>query len=410
MKFTALGLLSSEKCCMKTMVPNSTRSALLALAFCSLLAGCRRVRNIRSRRRLWLTAPAYKESPANFKDADGWKVAKPQEGMLRGKWWEAFNDPELNALEDQLEINNQNIRVYFENYMAARAVISENKAQYWPTVTTGPSWNRSRSSSNLTNSSTANDGHESTEWTLPLDVSWTPDFFGKIRSQVRESQYAAQVSDADLENGAAARRGQHWPNTYFEIRGQDELQRVLNGTVEADKKALELTQTQYDTGIGNYISVVQARTTLQTAQSQALNVGVSRAQYEHAIAVLLGKSATDFSIPVKPLLITPPPVPIGVPSQLLERRPDVAAAERTIAEANATIGIGYGAFFPTVTLSATEASRPPNSQNGSIGQVISGPSDRNFRRPFLTAGSILPPCTNTRRNTTPTLPPIGRLC
>ena len=139
---------------------------------------------------------------------------------------------------------------------------------------------------------------------------------------------------------------------FFEIRGQDELQRVLNETVEADKKALELNQTHYDTGVGNYISVVEARTTLKTAESQALNVGVARAQYEHAIAMLLGKPATDFSIPVKPLLITPPPVPIGVPSQLLERRPDIAAAERTIAEANATIGIGYGAFFPSVTLSA----------------------------------------------------------
>jgi NodT family efflux transporter outer membrane factor (OMF) lipoprotein len=352
MTFTALSLLPSEKCCMNRMIPNSTRSTLLALAFCSLLSGCLPGPKYHKPAAPVATAPAYKESPANFKDADGWKVAKPQEGMLRGKWWEAFNDPELNALEDQLEINNQNIRVYFENYMAARAVIRENKAQYWPTVTTGPSWNRARSSSNLTNSSTANVGHESTEWTLPLDVSWTPDFFGKIRSLVRESEYAAQVSAADLEVERLLEEAT-LAETYFEIRGQDELQRVLNGTVEADKKALELTQTQYDTGIGTYISVVQARTTLQTAQSQALNVGVSRAQYEHAIAVLLGKPATDFSIPVKPLLITPPPVPIGVPSQLLERRPDVAAAERTIAEANATIGIGYGAFFPTVTLSAT---------------------------------------------------------
>jgi len=352
MRFSDPGLLRSGKCCMNRAITNSTRSAFLVLALCCFLAGCMPGPKYHKPSAPVPAAPAYKESPANFKDADGWKVAKPQEGMLRGKWWETFNDPELNALEDQLEINNQNIRVYFENYMAARAVIGENKAQYWPTVTTGPSWNRSRSSANLTNSSTANVGHESTEWTLPLDVSWTPDFFGKIRSQVRASQYAAQVSAADLELERLLEEAT-LAETYFEIRGQDELQRVLNATVEADKKALELTQTQYDTGIGDYISVVEARTTLQTAQSQALNVGVSRAEYEHAIAVLLGKPATDFSIPVKPLLITPPAVPIGVPSQLLERRPDVAAAERTIAEANATIGIGYGAFFPTVTLSAT---------------------------------------------------------
>ena len=345
----------SENRCMKQESANPVRSAFATvsvLALCGALCGCLPGPKYQKPAAPVATAPAYKESPANFKDADGWKVAQPQEGMLRGKWWETFNDAELNALEDQLEINNQNIKLYFENYMAARAVIKENQAQYWPTVTTGPSWNRARSSANLTNSSTANVGHESTEWTLPLDVSWTPDFFGKIRSQVRESQYAAQVSAADLEVERLLEEAT-LAETYFQIRGQDELQRVLNDTVVADRKALELTQTQYDTGIASYIAVVQARTTLQTAESEALNVGVSRAQYEHAIATLLGKPATDFSIPVKPLLITPPPIPIGLPSQLLERRPDVAAAERTIAEANATIGIGYGAFFPTVTLSAT---------------------------------------------------------
>jgi NodT family efflux transporter outer membrane factor (OMF) lipoprotein len=344
-------LVPREKRCMKTFSVNSI-VPVAALAFCGLLSGCLPGPKYQKPAAPVATAPAYKESPANFKDADGWKVAQPQEGMLRGKWWEIFQDPELNALEDQLEINNQNIKLSFENYMAARAVIRENKAQYWPTVNTGASFSRSKTSGNLVHSSNANTGAESSAWTLPLDVSWTPDFFGKIRSQVRESQYAAQVSAADLEVERLLEEAT-LAETYFEIRGQDELQRVLNDTVEADRKALALTQTQYDTGIGDYISVVEARTTLQTAESQALNVGVSRAQYEHAIATLLGKPATDFSIPVKPLLITPPAIPIGLPSQLLERRPDVAAAERTIAEANATIGIGYGAFFPTVTLSAS---------------------------------------------------------
>ena len=337
---------------MKKLSPDLIRPALVVLVLSGFLSGCLPGPKYQKPSAPVATAPSYKESPANFKDADGWKVAQPQEGMLRGKWWEIFNDPELNALEEQVDINNQNIKVYFENYMAARAIIREYKAQYWPTVTTAPSWSRSKSSGTLTNSSTANTGHESTAWTLPLDVSWTPDFFGKIRSQVREAQYGAQVSAADLEVERLLEEA-ILAETYFNIRGQDELQRVLNDTVEADKKALDLTQTQYETGITGYISVVQARTTLETAESQALNVGVAREQYQHAIATLLGKPATDFSIPVKPLLITPPPVPIGLPSQLLERRPDVAAAERTIAEANATIGIGYGAFFPTVTLSAT---------------------------------------------------------
>jgi NodT family efflux transporter outer membrane factor (OMF) lipoprotein len=343
---------SSEKRCMKRIPSNSISPALAALALCGALCGCLPGPKYQKPAAPVATAPAYKESPANFKDADGWKVAQPQEGMLRGKWWEIFNDPELNALEDQLEINNQNIKQYFDNLIAARAVIHEEKSQYWPTVNTGASFTRAKTSGNLVHSSNANTGAESTTWSLPLDVSWTPDFFGKIRSQVREAQYAAQVSAADLEVERLLEEAT-LAETYFQIRGQDELQRVLNATVDADQKALELTQTQYETGIGDYISVVQAQTTLQTVQSQALNVGVSRAQYEHAIAVLLGKPATDFSIPVKPMLITPPPVPIGLPSQLLERRPDVAAAERTIAEANATIGIGYGAFFPTVTLSAT---------------------------------------------------------
>jgi NodT family efflux transporter outer membrane factor (OMF) lipoprotein len=351
MKFAALGLLRIEKCCMKRMIPNSTLSAMLALACCFLLAGCLPGPRYQKPSAPVATAPSYKESPANFKDADGWKVAQPQEGMLRGKWWEVFKDPELNALEDQLDINNQNIRISFENYMAARAVIAENRAQLWPTVTTSPGWSRSKSSGNLGTSSTANAGHTATLWSLPLDVSWTPDFFGKIRSQIREAQYAAQVSAADLEVERLLEEAS-LAEFFYEIRGQDELQRVLNDTVEADKKALELNQGLYDTGVGNYISVVQARTTLQTVESEALNVGVARAQDEHAIAMLLGKPATQFSIPVKPLLTTPPLVPIGVPSQLLERRPDVAAAERTIAAANATIGIGYGAFFPTVTLSA----------------------------------------------------------
>jgi NodT family efflux transporter outer membrane factor (OMF) lipoprotein len=343
-----------EKLCMNAMVflsKSPMRRTLMGLAFCAVVAGCTPGPKYHKPTAPVATAPAYKESPANFQDTDGWKVANPQDAMLRGKWWEIFNDPELNALEDQIDINNQNIKIYFDNYLAARTMIREARAQYWPMVTAGASWNRSRSSANLTNSSTANAGHESTEWSLPLEVSWTPDFFGKIRNEVREAQFGAQVSEADLENERLLEQAS-LAEYFFEIRGQDELQRVLNETVEADKKALDLNQTLYDTGIGTYISVVEARTTLKTAESQALNVGVSRAQFEHAIAMLIGKPATDFSIPVKPMLVAPPPVPIGVPSQLLERRPDIAAAERTIAEANATIGIGYGAFFPSVTLSA----------------------------------------------------------
>jgi NodT family efflux transporter outer membrane factor (OMF) lipoprotein len=211
-----------------------------------------------------------------------------------------------------------------------------------------------------------------------VDVSWTPDFWGKIRNQVHEEQYAAQVSAADLEVERLTEESS-LAQYYFEIRGQDALEKILQDTVVADQKLLDLTQALYDTGIDDYSSVVAAKTTLQSAQAAAINVGVARAQYEHAIAVLLGRVATDFSIAKKPLLTTPPPIPVGVPAQLLERRPDVAAAERTLAEANAVIGIGYGAFFPNVTLSASGGFESSNfshwfnwpSRFWSIGPAIS---------------------------------------
>jgi len=323
-----------------------------ALLLCSLLTACTPGPKYRAPAPPALAAKSYKESTVNFQDTEGWKVASPQDAMLHGKWWEIFNDPELNGYEDQLEINNQNIKQFFENLMAARAQIREARAQYWPTVTTGPSWNRSKTSGNLGRSSTANAGSTASTWSFPLDVSWTPDFFGKIRNEVREAQTAAQVSAADLENERLIEQAT-LAETFFELRGQDSLQKTLDDTVEADKKDLELTKSLYDTGIDDYLAVAAAQSTLKSAESAALNVGVLRAQYEHAIATLLGKTASDFSIPVKPLLMTPPPIPTGIPSQLLERRPDVAAAERTVAEANATIGIGYGAFFPSVTLTAS---------------------------------------------------------
>jgi NodT family efflux transporter outer membrane factor (OMF) lipoprotein len=307
-------------------------------------------------------AENYKESTVNFQDAEGWKVASPQDAALRGKWWEIFNDPDLNALEEELDINNQNIKQYFQNFMEARALIAEARSQYWPTVTVSPSWSRSQSSGTLTNSTQANTGRISTFMSFPIDVSWAPDFWGKIRNQVREYQYGAQVSAADLEVERLTEQVS-LAQCYFEIRGQDALQKILNDTVAADQKALDLTQGLYDTGVDDYISVVQARTTLQSVQATAINLGVARAQYEHAIAVLLGKLATDFSLPVKPILTAPPPIPVGVPAQLLERRPDVAAAERTLAEANAIIGIGYGAFFPSVTLSASGGFDSSSFQN-----------------------------------------------
>jgi len=325
--------------------------AAAALGLLVLLSGCHVGPSYHAPAPPAVTAPNYKESTVNFHDAGGWKAASPQDAMLRGNWWEVFNDSDLNALEEQLNINNENLKEYFQNYMAARAVIAEARAQYWPTITGSPAWNRSRTSSNQRVSSTATTGTTSSLWTLPMDVSWTPDFWQKIRNEVRTETYAAQVSAADLQVEKLTEQAS-LAEYYFEIRGQDMLQQILDDTVAADQKSLDYNQAQYDTGVGDYISVAEAKTTLEAAQSTAINVGLLRAQYEHAIAMLLGRMPSDFSIPVKATIYAPPPIPTGVPSQLVERRPDIAAAERTLAEANATIGIGYGAFFPQVTISA----------------------------------------------------------
>jgi len=334
----------------KTRVPFALSATALALT--AVVAGCHLGPHYSPPAPPAITAPNYKESTVNFQDQDGWKVASPQDAMIRGKWWEIFNEPELNALEEQLNVNNQTLKQDFQNYMAARAQIAQARSQYWPTITAGPSFNRSRSSGNLRNTSQANTGSISSIWSAPIDVSWTPDLFGKIRNEVRAAQYAAQASEADLELEKLTEQSS-LAEYYFEIRGQDMLQKILNDTVAADQKALDANQGAYDVGTGDYISVVEAKTTLQAARASATNVGLLRAQYEHAIAVLLGKIPTDFSIPVKPMVYAPPAIPTGVPSQLVERRPDIAASERTLAAANATIGVGYGAFFPQVTISAS---------------------------------------------------------
>ncbi len=306
----------------------------------------------------------YKESPANSKDTGDWTVAQPADAKLRGKWWEIFNDPELNALEEQLDINNQNIKQFFENFMAARAIVREARAQYFPTLTAVPAVTHSRTSANVgsggatttvttsgTGTTTATTHLQNTLYTLPLEASWEPDLWGKVRNTVRQAQYAAQVSAADLESERLTEQAS-LAQYYFEIRGQDKLQQIFDETVAADQKSYDLQRSLYETGIADEIAVVQAETTLHSAQAGATNVGIARAQYEHAIAVLIGKTASDFSIPVKPMTTAPPPIPVGIPSELLERRPDVAAAERTMAEANASIGIATAAYYPTLTLTA----------------------------------------------------------
>ncbi|MGH9589423.1 MAG: efflux transporter outer membrane subunit, partial [Terracidiphilus sp.] len=351
--------------------PKNRISILLAagaLGLTGLVAGCHIGPKYHAPAPPAVTAPNYKESTVNFQNEPGWKVASPQAAMIRGNWWEIYNEPELNTLEGQLNINNQNIKTDFENYMAARSVIAQARSQYWPQISASPAWSRSKTSGNLRQSQFANTGATSTLWSLPLNVSWTLDFFGKIRSQVHAAQYAAQLSAADLEVEKLTEQAS-LADYFFEIRGQDMLQQIVNKTVATDQKSLDAAQGAYDAGTGGYIAVIQAKTALQSAQSLAINVGLLRAQYEHAIAVLLGKVATDFSIPVKPMVYGPPAVPAGVPSELTERRPDVAAAERRLAEDNATIGIGYGAFFPSISISARGG-----FQSSLLGHLVDWPS------------------------------------
>jgi NodT family efflux transporter outer membrane factor (OMF) lipoprotein len=305
------------------------------------------------------TAPqAFKESPSKHGQSDSWTVAKPRDAWLRGKWWELYENPELNDLENQLDINNQNIKQAFESYVQARAMIAQAHAQYFPTVSAGLGFSLARASQNLSGSvATAGSsgfaaisGRVIPFFSLPIDATWEPDLWGKVRNTVHQRQYAAQLSAADLENERLIEQAS-LAQYYFDIRGQDALRQILNDTVVQDQKALDYTQAQYDTGIGNQISVVEAQNTLDTAKSAAINLGIARAQYEHAVATLIGRPASDFSLPVVPLKADVPEIPVGLPSQLLERRPDVAAAERNMAAANAQIGIGYSAYYPTLTLS-----------------------------------------------------------
>ena len=326
-----------------------------ALTACLMVCGCTVGPKYHPAAIATPTVPNYKESPANFKDADGWKVASPQDAMLRGNWWEIFQEPELNELERQLNIDNQNIKQAFQNYMAARALIREAHSQYYPTATVsaGVSLSRSAGASTTTGAGTVvnTGGFQSSSFTAPLDISWAPDLFGRIRNTVSEFQYAAQVSAADLENERLLEQAT-LAQTYFQIRGQDALQQVLDETVKADEDVLASTQALYETGLDSGVSLEQARQVVESARASAIGVGISRAQYEHAIATLLGKNATGFSMPVRPLVTAPPKIPTGTPSKLLERRPDIAAAERQMAEANAVIGIGRAAYYPDLTLSA----------------------------------------------------------
>jgi len=284
--------------------------------------------------------------PDAYKETAGWKIAEPQADVARGPWWEIFGDPTLSALEEQVDVSNQNIAVAEAQFRDAAALVREARAGYFPTVAIGVGVVRSRNALGPSvGSGTTND------FSLPINASWEPDLWGRIRRTVESARETAQASAADLEGARLSARAS-LAQDYFLLRAQDAQEQLLTATVHDYEKALQLTRNQYEAGVVSRADVLQAETQLETTRAQAVDVGVQRAQLEHAIALLVGRPASTFSLPPAPLTAAPPVVSAGVPSALLERRPDVAAAERRVAAANAQIGVAVAAYFPSVTLSA----------------------------------------------------------
>ena len=334
---------------------NKMRAATALLCCALLLQGC--VVGPRYNRPTVQTPGTFKEvTPDDLKKMDGWKVAQPQDSALHGKWWEILGDPQLNAFEEQVNISNQNVAAAFANFMAARALVREARAQYFPTLTAGASIIRQHqpSASTVTTSGTTY-----TDYSLPFDASWTPDLWGRVRNTVRANVANAQASAADLENTRLTAQAELAVD-YFQLRGQDALKQLLDSTVVAYEESLKLTKALYETGIDSDEAVAQAETQLEATRALDTNIGILRSQYEHAIALLTGQPASSFSIAVEPLKTPPPAIPFGVPSQLLERRPDIAASERLMAQANAQIGVAKAAYYPTVTLSASAGFQTAN--------------------------------------------------
>ena len=321
------------------------KDAFLLASIAALFAGCS-------------FAPHYArppvETPALFKENPGtniWQVAQPNDAVVRSNWWSVFNDVELDSLETQVTISNQNVAAAFANFLSARAIVREARAQLFPTLVANPSITRSRSSfGGQAGSSSANPNV--TDYSLPLDATWQLDLWGRIRNTIKASAAEAQASAADLENTRLTAQAE-LASDYFQLRGQDALEQLFDDTVTAYQQSYNLEKVLFKTGIASDQDVAQAETQLRTAQAQDTNLQILRAQLEHAIAILIGKPPADVSIPRTPLNENPPAIPSGVPSQLLERRPDIAAAERLVAAANAQIGVAKAAYFPTITLSAS---------------------------------------------------------
>jgi NodT family efflux transporter outer membrane factor (OMF) lipoprotein len=307
----------------------------------SLLAGC-------------TVGPKYHtptvQTPDAYKETKDWKVATPQDAAIRDKWWEVYNDPQLNSLEEKVNVSNQSIAAAAASFLEARSLVKEARSQYFPTLSTAPSITNQRVGASRSPTTTTNSSF--TDYSLPFDATWEPDLWGRVRNTVRANVAGAQASAADLQNTKLTIQVELAVD-YFQLQGQDALIRLLDQTVADYQESLRLNRVLFSTGIGSDENVAQAETQLESTQALDTNLGILRAQFEHAIALLVGQPASSFSIPPGPFNMPPPDIPLGVPSQLLERRPDIASAERSVAQANAQIGVATAAFYPNVTLSAS---------------------------------------------------------
>jgi NodT family efflux transporter outer membrane factor (OMF) lipoprotein len=312
--------------------------------------------------------PPVVQAPPAYKEVGDWKPAQPNDQNLGGEWWKIFQDPQLDALELQVNVSNQNLKAAEAQFRQARAALRYNRADYFPTVTAGLSGTRTRVSANRPPPNSIFNGITENDFTLPVDVSYQADVWGRVRKNVESYREQAQASAADL---ATVNLSMHADLAidYFQARSLDAQEQLLNSTVKQYEQALELNQSRFEGGIASEVEVEQAKTQLQTTRAAAIDVGVLRAQYEHAVAILIGKPPADFSLPPLPLSAPPPRIPVSVPSDLLERRPDIAAAERRVASANAQIGVAKSAYYPTISLTGSGG-----FESASITTLLNGPS------------------------------------
>jgi NodT family efflux transporter outer membrane factor (OMF) lipoprotein len=312
--------------------------------------------------------PPVVQAPPAYKEIGDWKPAQPNDQNLGGEWWKIFQDPQLDALELQVNVSNQNLKAAEAQFRQARAALRYNRADYYPTVTAGLSATRTRVSAHRPPPSSIFDGITYNDFTLPVDVSYQADVWGRVRKNVESYREQAQASAADLATVNLSMHGD-LAIDYFQARSLDAQEQLLNSTVKQYEQALELNQSRFEGGIASEVEVEQAKTQLQTTRAAAIDVGVLRAQFEHAVAILIGKPPAEFSLPPLPLTAPPPRIPVSLPSDLLERRPDIAAAERRVAAANAQIGVAKSAYYPLINLGASGG-----FESSTITTLLNGPS------------------------------------